>query len=90
MRTEMARGFFRDQVDTYRRVVCVFGENVLNEEMKKVIVDCLKEWEYDDMDDCATFHTYEEIEEAAQRIIDGDVLDCDMDTYWIDEVEMYV
>ena len=74
----------------YRKVVCIFGENVSEEQMKEVVMEYLKENEYDDIDDSAPLHTAEEIEEATEMIIDGKVFDCDMDFYWIDDVDIYV
>lgn len=90
MEKKKVKALFRDQVDTYRKVVCVFGSEVSEEQMKEVVMEYLKENEYDDIDDFATFHTAEEIEEAAENIVNGGVLDCDMDSYWIDDVDMYV
>lgn len=90
MEAKKVKAFFRDQVDTGRKVICVFGENVSEEQMKDVVMEYLRANEYDDIDDYATFHTAEEIEEASENIINGGVLDCDMDRYWIDDVEMYV
>ena len=70
--------------------VCVFGENISEEQIKEVVMEYLRENEYDDTDDSASLHTAEEIEEAAEMIVNGGTLDCDMDCYWIDDVDMYV
>lgn len=90
MKEKQVKAFFRDQVDTHRKVVCVFGENVTKEQMKSVVMDYLRKNEYDDIDDGAPLHTEEELEETTDTIINGGVFDCDMDVYWIDDVEMYV
>lgn len=90
MDKKKVKAFFRTQIDSHRKVVCVFGENVSEEQRKEVVMEYLKENEYDDIDDGATLHTAEEIEAAADMIIKGGVFDCDMDCYWIDDVEMYV
>lgn len=86
----MVKAFFNDQVDTYRKVICVFREDVTEEDMRSVIREHLKEEEYDDTDDSAPFHTAEEIENAVDSIMNGGLVDLDMDRYFIDDVEMYV
>ena len=90
MEKKKVKAFFRNQIDLYRRVVCVFDSNVSEEQMKEVVMEYLRENEYDDTDDSASLHTAEEIEEAAEMIVNGGTLDCDMDCYWIDDVDMYV
>lgn len=90
MEKKKVKAFFINQIDAYRRVVCVFGESISDEQMKEVIMEYLRENEYDDIDDMAPLHTSEEIEEASENIINGGTLDCDMDCYWIDDLEMYV
>ena len=82
--------FFNDQVDTHRKVICVFHENVTEEDMRNVIREHLREEEYDDIDDSAPLHTAEEIEDAVDRIINGGISDFGMDRYFIDDFEMYV
>lgn len=78
--------FFNDQVDTHRKVICVFHENVTEEDMRNVIREHLREEEYDDIDD----YTEEEIEKEVDRIINGGISDFGMDRYFIDDFEMYV
>ena len=90
MEERKVKVFFNDQVDTHRKVICVFGDNVSDEQMKEVVSEHLREYEYDDVDDFAPLHTAEEIEETAENIINGGVFDCDMDRYFIYEVVMYV
>ena len=85
----IVKAFFDSQIDTNRKVICVFDKNVTEDEMKDVIMEYLKEYEYDDEDDMATLHTAEEIEEVADKIIEGGIFDTDMDIYYIDDVEMY-
>jgi hypothetical protein len=86
----MVKAFFNDQVDTHRKVICVFREDVTEEDMRSVIREHLKEEQYDDIDDSAPLHTAEEIEDEVDRIMNGGLSDFDMDRYFIDDVEMYV
>jgi predicted Rossmann-fold nucleotide-binding protein len=86
----MVKAFFNDQVDTHRKVICVFDENVTEEDMRNIIREHLREEEYDDIDDSAPLHTAEEIEDEVDRIMNGGLSDFDMDRYFIDDVEMYV
>lgn len=90
MKERKVKAFFNDQVDTHRKVICVFGDNVSEEQMKEVVSEYLLEHEYDDVDDLASLHTAEEIEETVGIIINGGVFDCDMDRYFMDEVVMYI
>lgn len=90
MEKRKVKAFFNDQVDTHRKVICVFGENVSEEQMKEAVSEYLREYEYDDVDDLAPLHTAEEIEETVAVIINGGVFDCDMDRYFMDEIVMYV
>ena len=90
MEKKKVKAFFRTQIDSHRKVVCVFGENVSEEQMKEVVMEYLRENEYDDTDDSAPLHTAKEIEGAAEMIVKGGTLDCDMDCYWIDDIDMYV
>lgn len=84
------KAFFNDQVDTHRKVICVFDKNVTEEDMRNVIREHLREEEYDDIDDSAPLHTSEEIEDEVDRIMNGGLSDFDMDRYFIDDVEMYI
>lgn len=86
----MVKAFFNDQVDTHRKVICVFREDVTEEDMRSVIREHLKEEQYDEIDDLAPLHTAEEIEDEVDRIMNGGLSDFDMDRYFIDDVEMYV
>lgn len=86
----MVKAFFNDQVDTHRKVICVFREDVTEEDMRSVIREHLREEEYDDIDDSAPFHTAEEIENAVNSIMNGGLVDLLWDRYFIDDVEMYV
>ena len=86
----MVKAFFNDQVDTHRKVICVFREDVTEEDMRSVIREHLKEEQYDEIDDLAPLHTSEEIEDEVDRIMNGGLSDFDMDRYFIDDVEMYV
>lgn len=90
MEKKKVKAFLRNQIDSHRKVVCVFDSSVSEEQMKEVVMEYLRENEYDDTDDSALLHTAEEIEEAAEMIVNGGTLDCDMDCYWIDDVDMYV
>ena len=90
MEEKKVKAFFNDQVDMHRKVICVFGESITEGQMKKVISDYLRAHEYDVLDDFAPLRTEEEVEIAAGNIINGLVIDCDMDRYFIDEVVMYV
>lgn len=90
MEKRKVKAFFNDQVDTHRKVICVFSDNVSDEQIKEVVSDYLREHEYDDEDDFASLHTWDEIEETAENIINGGVFDCYMDRYFIDEIVMYV
>ena len=85
----IVNAFFIDKVISRRKVICVFDKNVSREEMKQIIMEYLKENEYDDIDDSAPLHTAEELEEAAERIVNGGVFS-HMASYFIDDVEMYV
>jgi hypothetical protein len=76
--------------DTYKKVICVFREDVTEEDMRNIIREHLKEEQYDDIDDLAPLHTAEEIEDEVDRIMNGGLSDFDMDRYFIDDVEMYV
>lgn len=86
----MVKAFFNDQVDTHRKVICVFREDVTEEDMRNIIREHLKEEQYDEIDDLAPLHTAEEIEDEVDRIMNGGLSDFDMDRYFIDDVEMYV
>jgi hypothetical protein len=86
----MVKAFFNDQIDAHRKVICVFREDVTEEDMRSVIREHLKEEQYDDIDDSAPLHTAEEIEDEVDRIMNGGLSDFDMDRYFIDDVEMYV
>ena len=88
----MVKAFFNDQVDTHRKVICVFREDVTEEDMRNVIREHLKkEVEYNDIDfDSEPFYTAEEIEDEVDRIMNGGLSNFDMDRYFIDDVEMYV
>lgn len=88
----MVKAFFNDQVDTHRKVICVFREDVTEEDMRNVIREHLKkEAEYNDIEfDSTPFYTAEEIEDEVDRIMNGGLSDFDMDRYFIDDVEMYV
>ena len=85
----IVNAFFMDKIISRRKVICVFDKNVSKEEMKQIIMEYLKENEYDDIDDSAKLHTAEELEEAAERIVNGGIF-ARMDSYYIDDVEMYV
>lgn len=86
----IVNAFFIDKIISRRKVICVFDKNVSKEEMKQIIMEYLKENEYDDIDDSAPLHTAEEIEEAAERIVNGGIFSHISDSYYIDDVEMYV
>jgi 23S rRNA U2552 (ribose-2'-O)-methylase RlmE/FtsJ len=75
--------------DTYKKVICVFREDVTEEDMRSVIREHLKEEQYDDIYDSAPLHTEEEIEDAVNIIMDGGSLDLCTDRYFIDDVELY-
>lgn len=90
MEGRKVKAFFNDQVDTHRKVICVFGDSVSEEKIEEVVSEYLLEYEYDDVDDSAPLHTAEEIEEAVGIIFNGGVFDCGMDRYFMDEVVMYV
>ena len=85
----IVKAFFYDLIEASRKVICVFDKDVTEDEMKDIIMEHLRENEYDDIDDMAPLHTAEEIEETAENIINGGVFDCDMAKYFIDDVEMY-
>jgi len=71
MEKKKVKAFFRNQIDSHRKVVCVFDSNVSEEQMKEVVIEYLRENEYDDSDDSAPLHTAEELEAAAEMIVNG-------------------
>ena len=66
----MVKAFFNDQVDTHRKVICVFREDVTEEDMRSVIREHLREEECDFLCD-----SDEEFENAVDRIMNGGLLD---------------
>lgn len=90
MEKKRAKAFFRDQIDNRLKVVCVFEPKITKEQMNKVVMEYLKDNEYDETDEDAPIHTEEDLEVATDMIVNGEVLDCCMDYYWIDYVDMYV
>lgn len=76
--------FIRCEVDNRERVICVFDVNVTNEQMIEVISKYLEEHEMDEDDEYAPIKSKEECVEYAQRIVDGETIDFDIDIYFLE------
>jgi hypothetical protein len=84
--------FFKDEVDNRTKVVCIFNSNVSDEEMIKVISKYLEENEMDEEDnEYATIVSKEDCDNEAYKIVKGEMLDLDLDKYWLEKnMPMYI
>lgn len=57
MEKKRVKAFFRDQIDNRLKVVCVFGSEMTKEQMSEVVMEYLKDNEYDEADEEAPIHT---------------------------------
>lgn len=82
--------FYKDSVDTNRKAICVFNkDSVSKKDMINIIAKYLQEEEMDDDDDFAPLQSVEDCLEEAENIVNGGLLDLDMDSYFIDEEVVY-
>lgn len=84
--------FFKDEVDNRTKVVCVFDANASDEDMIKVISEHLEENEMDEEDnEYATIQSKTDCVNEAYKIVNGEMLDLDLDRYWLEKnVSMYI
>jgi hypothetical protein len=83
--------FFKDEVDNRTNVVCVFDANASDEDMIKVISEHLEENEMNEDDEYATIVSKEDCYNEAYKIVKGEMLDLDLDRYWLEKnVTMYI
>lgn len=84
--------FFKDEVDNRTKVVCVFDANASDEDMIKVISEHLEENEMDEEDnEYATIVSKEDCVNEAYKIVNGEMLDLDLDRYWLEKnIPMYI
>ena len=76
--------FYRSSVDTNRKAIMVFDYNLEKSDIINEIAKYLEEEEMDD-DEYSPLQTKEDCKEAAENIVNGGLLDLDMDCYFIDE-----
>lgn len=83
--------FFKDEVDNRTKVVCVFDANASDEDMIKVISEHLEENEMNEDDEYATIVSKEDCYNEAYKIVNGEMLDLDLDRYWLEKnVTMHI
>lgn len=82
----MAKAFIKDEIDNRTKTICVFGDNVSDEEMVKHISKYLEENEMDEEDEYAPIQSKIDCDKYAQAMVNGFMQDFDLDRYWIEEV----
>ena len=80
--------FYRDSVESTCKAVMVFDFNLEDKDVIKKIAEYLEDEEMDD-DEYCTLQTKEDCIEAATNIVNGDLLDLDLDKYYIEEVDLF-
>jgi hypothetical protein len=92
MNVKTCNVFFKDEVDNRTKVVCVFDANASDEDMIKVISEHLKENEMGEDDEYyPPILSKKGCDNAAYKIVKGEMLDLDLDRYWLEKnVSMYI
>ena len=80
--------FYRHSVDTDTKALMVFDFNLEDKDVIQKIAEYLEDEEMDD-DEYSTLQTKEDCLEEATNIVNGGLLDLDMDRYFIKEVDFF-
>jgi len=82
--------FFKDEIDNRTKVICVFDASASDKDMIEVVSKYLEENEMEVDDVYATITSKEECDNEASKIVKGEMLDMDLDRYWIEkDVKFY-
>ncbi len=83
--------FFKDEIDNRTKVICVFDASASDKDMIEVVSKYLEENEMEVDDVYATITSKEECDNKASKIVKGEMLDLDLDRYWIEkDVKFYL
>lgn len=83
--------FFKDEIDNRTKVICVFDASASDKDMIEVVSKYLEENEMEVDDGYATITSKEECDNEASKIVKGEMLDLDLDRYWIEkDIKFYL
>ena len=77
--------FFKDEIDNRTKVICVFDASASDKDMIEVVSKYIEENEMEVDDEYATITSKEECDNEASKIVKGEMLDMDLDRYWIEK-----
>lgn len=80
--------FYRDSVDSRCKAIMVFDFNLEDKDVIQKIAEYLENEEMSD-DEYSTIQTKEDCLEEATNIVNGGLLDLDLDKYFIEEVDFF-
>ena len=80
--------FYRDSVDSRCKAIMVFDFNLEDKDVIQKIAEYLENEEMGD-DEYSTIQTKEDCLEEATNIVNGGLLDLDLDNYFIEEVDLF-
>lgn len=80
--------FYRDSVDSRCKAIMVFDSNLEDKDVIQKIAEYLENEEMGD-DEYSTIQTKEDCLEEATNIVNGGLLDLDLDKYFIEEVDFF-
>lgn len=81
--------FYRHSVDTDTKALMVFDSNLEDKDVIEKIAEYLEDEEMYEDDEYCILQTKEDCLEAATNIVNGGLLDLDMDRYFINEVDFF-
>lgn len=80
--------FYRNSVDSRCKAIMVFDFNLEDKDVIQKIAEYLEKEEMGD-DEYSTIQTKEDCLEEATNIVNGGLLDLDLDKYFIEEVDFF-
>lgn len=80
--------FYRYSVDSRCKAIMVFDSNLEDKDVIQKIAEYLEKEEMGD-DEYSTLQTKEDCFEEATNIVNGGLLDLDLDEYFIEEVDFF-
>lgn len=80
--------FYRNSVDSRCKAIMVFDSNLEDKDVIQKIAEYLENEEMGD-DEYSTIQTKEDCLEEATNIVNGGLLDLDLDKYFIEEVDFF-
>ena len=81
--------FYRHSVDTDTKALMVFDFNLEDKDVIQKIAEYLEKEEMDANDEYCVLQTKEDCLEEATNIVNGGLLDLDMDRYFINEIDFF-